>query len=368
MHEMVDILIVDDHVENLVAMEALLEDEHFIIHKALSGNEALGLMLETSFAVVILDVQMPDMNGFETAELMRSHEKTRNIPIIFFTAISTEKQHMFKGYASGAVDYLTKPVEPAILKSKVQIFSELYCQRKIIQNQLRQIEEKNKELEQFAYLASHDLREPLRVITIFLQLLAKHYKDKLDEKANSFIHYAVDGAERMDKLICGLLNYSRVTSGDESFALVDMNEVFREAIANLGAAIHDSGAMVTKDDLPAISGVHTLLVQLLQNLVGNAIKFGKPGIPSEIRVSAVSREREWVFSVRDQGIGIDSKHFERIFAIFQRLHSREEYPGTGIGLALCKRIVERHHGTIWVESIPGEGTTIFFTFPVGNNE
>lgn len=368
MDDKVDILIVDDRPENLVAMEAMLEDEQLSIHKAQSGNEALGLMLETCFALVVLDVQMPDMNGYEAAELMRSHEKTRDVPIIFVTALNKEKQHMSKGYASGAVDYLFKPVEPAILKSKVRIFSELHRQRKIIQTQLRLIEEKNRELEQFAYIASHDLREPLRVVTLYLELLAKRYRGKLDEKADSFIHYAVDGSKRMDKLIKGLLNYSQVSTADETFTPVDTKEVFEEAMSNLSAAVRDSDAAITRDDLPTLSGSHTLLVQLLQNLLANAIKFGKPGIAPEIHVSAERCQQEWIFSVRDKGIGIDPKHSERIFIIFQRLHTLEQYPGTGIGLALCKRIVERHHGRIWFESAPGAGSTFFFTLPVGDGK
>jgi signal transduction histidine kinase len=363
MDDKIDILIVDDRPENLAALEAMLEDEQLNIHKALSGNEALGLMLDTSFSLVILDVQMPDMDGYQTAELMRSHEKTKNIPIIFVTALNTEKQHLSKGYASGAVDYLAKPIEPVVLKSKIRIFGELHRQRKIIQDQLRLIEEKNLELEQFAYMASHDLREPLRVVTLYLELLSRRYRGKLDEKADSFIHHAVSTAARMDKLIKGLLNYSRVATTDESFTSVELNKVFEEAVSNLYAAIRDSGTVISKDDLPTLTGAPTLLLQLLQNLLGNAIKFAKPGIPPEIQVSALRRQQEWVFSVKDKGLGIEPKHFERIFAIFQRLHTHKEYPGTGIGLALCKRIVERHHGRMWLESRPGEGTTFFFTLP-----
>jgi signal transduction histidine kinase len=366
MADKIDILIVDDRPENLVAMASLLEDENLVIHKALSGNEALGMMLETGFAVVILDVQMPVMDGYETAKLMQLNEKTKNIPIIFVTAINKEQQQIYRGYASGAVDYLFKPVEPAILKSKVRIFCELHRQRKTIQDQLRLIERKNKDLEEFASIASHDLREPLRVVTGYLDLIARRYQGQLDEKADTFIHFAVDAVERMDTLITELLNYSRLATSDASFTSVDTNQVFEEAVSNLDVAISDSGAVITRDDLPTLAGAHTLLVQLFQNLLGNAVKFTKPGIAPEVHVSIAEKQRQWVFAVRDKGIGIEPKYFERIFAIFQRLHTREEFAGTGIGLAMCKRIIERHHGRMWLESTPGEGATFFFSLPAGD--
>jgi hypothetical protein len=368
MDDKVDILIVDDLPENLVAMEAMLEDEQLVIHKALSGNEALGLMLERSFAVVVLDVQMPVMDGFETAKLMRTNERTKDVPVIFVTAIDKEKQHIQKGYASGAVDYLFKPIEPVILKSKIRIFCELYRRKKIIEEQLCTIQDKNRELEQFAYMAAHDLREPLRAVTLYLELFAKRYRGQLDDKADSFIHYAVDGAKRMDKLIKGLLHYSRVAVADASFTSVDTSKVFEEAVSNLDVAIRESGAVVTREELPTLTGDHTLLVQLFQNLLSNAVKFGQSGTAPEVRVSAAKKQKEWVFSVSDNGIGIDPKYFDRIFAMFQRLNTRDEYPGSGIGLALCNRIAERHHGRLWVESVPGKGTTFYFTLAEGDKK
>ncbi len=222
----------------------------------------------------------------------------------------------------------------------------------------------NKELEQFAYVASHDLQEPLRMIASYVQLLEKKYKGKLDEKADKYIHFTVDGANRMQKFIEGLLAYSRITRRGAAFVPVDMNAAFDVAVANLAAAIRESRARVTKEDLPPVSGDETQLTQLFQNLIGNATKFKMPDTSPLVHVSAKKESETYVFSVRDNGIGIDSAHADRIFLIFQRLHTQAEYPGTGIGLALCKKIVERHRGRIWVESAPGKGSTFFFTIPV----
>ncbi len=230
----------------------------------------------------------------------------------------------------------------------------------------------NAELEQFAYVASHDLQEPLRMISSYTQLLEQRYESLLDERAKKYIYYAVDGATRMQRLINDLLTFSRVATRARPLATVDAHAALGQALRNLLAAIEESGALVTNDDLPIVYADEPQLVQVFQNLVGNAIKFRSDAAPL-VHVSAERRDERWVFCVRDNGIGIGPQYFERIFVIFQRLHSRQEYPGTGIGLALCKRIVERHNGRIWVESEPGRGSAFFFSLegpPPGevNNE
>ncbi len=229
---------------------------------------------------------------------------------------------------------------------------------------LSELERSNEELEQFAYVASHDLQEPLRMIASYVQLLEQKYKGKLDEKADKYIYFALDGALRMQKLIEDLLTYSRVTTRGAPFGSVDTNGAFTHAVLDLTAAIEESHGAVTKDDLPTVTGDETQFSELFQNLIGNAIKFRRPNTAPLVHVSAKKDKKEWLFSIRDNGIGIEPKYFDRIFQIFQRLHTRAEYPGTGIGLALCKRIVERHGGRIRVESVPGEGTTFFFTIPM----
>jgi light-regulated signal transduction histidine kinase (bacteriophytochrome) len=224
----------------------------------------------------------------------------------------------------------------------------------------------NQELEQFAYVASHDLQEPLRMVASFTQLLAQRYGDKLDRDGREFIGFAVDGATRMKQLIEDLLAYSRVTAKGRPMAVVDTRNSLSLALRNLGAAILESGAEVDYDRLPPVRADGFQIVQLFQNLVGNAIKFRTPGVPPRVHIEAshaAGDPRQWQFRVSDNGIGIEPKHFDRIFAIFQRLHTRREYPGTGIGLALCRRIVESYQGRIWVESEPGKGTAFLFTLP-----
>lgn len=234
-----------------------------------------------------------------------------------------------------------------------------------LQQTLDELERSNRELEQFAYIASHDLQEPLRMVSSYTQLLEKQYKDQLDSRAVEYISFAVEGARRMQALIVDLLKYARVTTRAQAFELVDCNLVLREVISDLKMAIDENGAEIVSHDLPEIYADPTQFRQLIQNLIGNGIKFRSSKNPV-INVSAVQEKSEWVFSVKDNGIGIDQKHFGRIFMLFQRLHEREKYPGNGIGLAVCKKIVERHGGRIWVESETSKGTSMFFTMPIKN--
>jgi signal transduction histidine kinase len=227
---------------------------------------------------------------------------------------------------------------------------------------LAELKRSNADLQQFAYVASHDLQEPLRMVSSYTQLLAQRYENALDEKAKKYIHYAVDGATRMQHLIQDLLAYSRVTTQGEKIAITDSQQALASAITSLTAAIAETGAGITHDPLPTVRADAMQLTQIFQNLIGNAIKF-HGGTAPRIHISALKDGGWWRFSIADNGIGIDAKYTDKIFVVFQRLHTRSEYPGTGIGLSLCKRIVERHGGNIWFESQPGCGTTFYFTLP-----
>jgi PAS domain S-box-containing protein len=229
-----------------------------------------------------------------------------------------------------------------------------------LRGMMEDLDRSNKDLQQFASIASHDLQEPLRMVGSYAQLLAKRYESRLDEKAKEYIAYVVEGAVRMQRLVNDLLTYSRVGTHGNPMEARDSHVILGEAIMNLAILIEESKAIVTVDALPIVCADASQLVQVFQNLLANAIKFRSEEIP-RIHVFARDAGHEWVFSVRDNGIGIDRQYAERIFVIFQRLHTREEYPGSGIGLAVCKRIVERHGGRIWLESEPGKGSTFFFT-------
>jgi signal transduction histidine kinase len=232
-----------------------------------------------------------------------------------------------------------------------------------LERKAQELTRSNAELEQFAYVASHDLQEPLRMISSYTQLLLRRYGDRLDSEAKEFMDFVVDGATRMKQLIEDLLAYSRVGTHGKEFRPTECEAVLKKALANLTAAIEASGAAVTHDPLPTVDADAVQLAQLLQNLIGNALKFKGAETP-RIHVGVTQQADGWEFAVRDNGIGIDPQYFDRIFMVFQRLHGKGEYPGTGIGLAICKKVVDRHGGRIRVESQPGHGATFYFTLPL----
>jgi len=396
----VKILLVDDKVENLVALEAVLDGLGQQLIKAQSGKAALRACLEHDFAAILLDVKMPDMDGFETAAMIREREQSKDTPIIFLTALKSE-EHLFRGYYMGAVDYLYKPIVPEVLRSKVAVFVDLCRKNTILQKNRDALEQKNtqlqqeitermraeadvrrlnselerrveertrklsrmnEELRQFAYVASHDLQEPLRTVASYAQLLARRYRGRLDKDADDFIGYMVGGVTRMHTLLNDMLAYSRVTeSKDRPLAPANLNAVVQSSLMNLDLTINENNAVVELGDLPTVSGDEIQLSQVFQNLIGNAIKY-KSSEPPKISITAVEGAEEWTICVADNGIGVDPQYSERIFGIFKRLHGRE-LPGTGMGLAICKRIIERHNGRIWVEPRAGGGSKFCFTLP-----
>ncbi len=373
----VSILLVDDNPHKVLALESVLAPLGQQIVTARSGEEALRHLLAEDFAVILLDVNMPGMSGFEVAAMLRRRPRCQHTPILFLSAVNTSEAYAFKGYELGAVDYISTPV-PEILRAKVKVFVELYEKTAEIHRQAEamrrlnaelehrvadrtaELQRSNEALQQFAYVTSHDLQEPLRAISSYVQLLAERCQDKLDTDDRECMQFVVDGAERMRQLIQALLAYTRVGSKDLDLVPTDLETVLACTLRNLQAALTEAAVEVTHEPLPTITADETQLGLLLQNLIGNAIKFRRGGRPT-VHLAAHRDGPHWRVAVRDNGIGLDPQHSERIFQIFQRLHTRSEYPGTGIGLAICKKIVERHGGRIWVESTPGEGATFFFT-------
>ena len=242
--------------------------------------------------------------------------------------------------------------------------NELAFQNQEKEKRAKELINANNDLQQFAFVASHDLQEPLRMISSYTQLLERKYKDKLDQDANDYIHFAVDGSVRMQKLLINLLEFSRVSTHAKIFEHVDTKTIVEQAISNLHQLITGSSALVTSDDLPVIKADEAQIVRVFQNLIENAIKFQRKTELPKIHITCTKQDEMHQFSVADNGIGIEKQYQDKVFIIFQRLHSVKDYPGTGIGLSICKRIVERHGGTMWFESVVNEGTTFYFTIPV----
>lgn len=269
------------------------------------------------------------------------------------------------------IELMLSPLESAEGILVTAAIRDITMRKKAEAHLLHKVEElnrSNEELGQFAYIASHDLQEPLRMVASYTQLLSRRYKGKLDTDADDFIAFAVDGASRMQRLIQDLLAYSRV--GTKAMELLDTSseEALQQALKNLRGAVEESGAVVTHDALPSVRADPRQLIQLFQNLVGNAVKYQDPGVPRVHIAATKTSGKKWIFSVQDNGLGIDAQYFEKIFGMFQRLHKREEFAGTGVGLAICKKIVERHGSSIWVESRPGEGSTFRFALPASETK
>lgn len=363
------VLLVDDDRASLLALDAVLADLAIETVSVDSGRAALRQMLDRDFALVVLDVGMPDLDGFAAAKLIRARPRSRATPIIFLTG-RREDEALYRAYDLGAVDYLLKPVVPAVLRSKVLAFVELNRKTETIRRQVEalaavrdQLERSQADLAQFASIAAHDLKEPLRTISSFLQLLAEHLGDGLDESSRRYLRFALDGARRLQALIEDLLAYARLGAAGPARDVVSLQAVLATVLSKMGAAIESSRAMISVGPLPEVSGSAGRLEQLMQNLLENALKFTPPGASPQVEIACRWEERTWHCWVRDHGIGFDGKHADRIFVPFQRLHTAAEYGGTGIGLALCKRIVELHGGRIWAEGTPGQGATIHFTLP-----
>jgi len=326
---------------------------------AQTGEEFTDLVRKNLYDVILADYKLPNWNGMESVAVLR--QEGLDIPVILVSGALGE-QTAVECIKQGAADYVLKDHLARLPESVRRAMRE----RKLREDHRQAQEElarSNRDLEQFAYVASHDLQEPLRMVATYTQLLAERYQGKLDSDADKYIHYAVDGALRMQKLVQDLLAFSRVGRQGLALESTDSNAVLQVALQNLEAAIQESGAIVEHAQLPAVVADSSQLVQVFQNLIGNAIKFCGSE-PPLIEVAVLEKGKEWIFSVADNGIGIAAEQVENVFVLFRRLHTRAEYSGNGIGLSICKKIIEQHGGRIWVESEPDHGSIFYFTIPI----
>ena len=409
----VKILVVDDREDNLLSIETILERDGYTIEKALSGRAALKILLsQHDFTLILMDVQMPDMNGFETASLIYERDKLKHIPIIFITAHNQDEEFMFKGYKMGAVDFIYKPINPELLRFKVSVFAELYRknhqllvherelkavnkdlqkeieERRATEEKIKQLNRQlidnntelkaiNEELDRFAYVASHDLQEPLRKIMLFSDKLLLKMKQNADSEMNNALERIIRSAERMQSLINDLLKLSRHTHTDDDFESTDLNDILHEVMSDLEAELLRRGGTINIGQLPTIWAVPSQVQQLFQNLISNSLKFCRHDCIPHINISCekvkgfqlqnYSEEQYeknfYRITVSDNGIGFDPKYADDIFVVFKRLHSYHEFEGTGIGLSICKKIVEKHKGYISASGELGKGATFVVVFP-----
>ena len=375
------VLLVDDRPDNLLALRAVLDPLGLDLVEASSGEEALRHLLGGEFSLIVLDVQMPVLDGFETARLIKGRERTRYVPIIFLTAISGQPEHYLRGYQSGAVDYVYKPFEPEILRAKVSVFAELWTRGATIERQREELaarlseldhanaalarqavelERSNAALDRFASVASHEIREPLHTLAGLLDILDDRHRAELDQEGRLLLERAVAGTERARSIVGSLLDYARASTEDLEREPVPLSEVLADAQVELKDELEDAGAVVTSGVLPTVSGDRRQLAMLFANLLDNAVRF-RGTDPPEVRVWGDRGQRGWRVAVADNGRGVDPADLPRIFTLFSRpTPGADGRPGAGLGLAVCRRIVERHGGLIWAEPGEGGGTTVFF--------
>lgn len=409
----IKLLVVDDREDNLFSIETILEKDGYKIKTANSGRAALRTLLkEDDFTLILMDVQMPDLNGFETATLIYERDKLKHIPIIFITANDHGEDSVFKGYQMGGVDYIYKPINPELLRAKVAVFAELFRKNHMLRSQeqkvaaanrllekeiqdrilseekvkelnkqllenINQLKATNEELERFAYVASHDLQEPLRKIILFSDQLAIKYRSILKEEGCTSLERIMKASERMQMLIKNILSFSRSSTNTGTFEHTNLNLLLDGLISDLEVSIQQKNAIIDIGQLPTLYISPDQFRQLFQNLIINALKFSRQHEPPVIHIYAekvkgmdikgIGNELYdsdyYTIYVKDNGIGFEQKYADEIFTLFKRLNSFDKYEGTGIGLSICKKIVEQHKGFISATSKIDSGTTFAVTLP-----
>jgi two-component system, sensor histidine kinase and response regulator len=358
-----DILIVDDTPDNLRLLSAMLTNQGFEVRKALSGQRAIYSAQADPPNLILLDIKMPEMDGYEVCRRLKADSYTREVPIIFISALDDAIDKV-QAFAAGGIDYVTKPFQEAEVLARIE--NQLRIQR--LQQQLveqnAELVRSNRELEQFAYVVSHDLQQPLQSVTGFVKLILLQSQDNLDDTAYDYLNRIHDAGSRMQRLIQDLLSYAQMGKQNLEFAPIDSHQILQQALENLQGAIAEKQANLIYDRLPVVMGNETQLIQLFQNLISNAIKFVDANTQPQIKIAVTQQHQHWLFEIHDNGIGIELQDIDQIFEIFQRTSVSKQYPGTGIGLATCKKIVENHKGRIWVDSQLKVGTSFYFTLGI----
>ena len=373
---------VDDNEPARYARSRLLKQAGFVVHDAATGGNALRLITEVQPDLVLLDVNPPDINGIEVCRRIKKQQESAAVIVIQISASAISPPQATEALNTGADSYLIEPVDPDVLVATIRAFLRLRAAERALATANQELSEKNEELlqvnralrrsnedlEHFAYIASHDLQEPLRTISTHLQLLERTTATRLNESERELFSFAVDGAQRMSMLIRDVLAYSQIGRGPSLSKPTSLDEAVAWALENLSDSMAACDAVVVAGNLPVVSGDVSQLGQVFQNLIGNAIKYRSPGCPVRVNITAERDSAgDWLIRVRDNGIGIAQDQIEKVFRPFKRLHGTE-IPGTGIGLALCRRIIEGHGGRIWAESSEREGTTFLFTLkPAGGS-
>jgi two-component system sensor histidine kinase/response regulator len=359
----ISILVVDDDLETLLALESVLVSPDRNVIKAISGRQALQVLSQENIAVIVLDIHMPGMDGFEIAEALRQREKKHHIPIIFLTGYRPAITQAMRGYQIGAVDYLFKPVEPEILKAKVSAFVDLQRKTEEVKERQEQAEHANRELEAFSFSVSHDLRTPLRNIEGFIDLLLYRDSSRADETSTRYLKSMQQSAQEMSSLIDDLLESSRMSRAAISLSRVNLDQLVRETIVDLSQDLAGRFVEWKIDPLPEAVADRAMLHRVLVNYLTNAIKYTRKCERAEIHIGSIPDEKETIIFVRDNGVGFDMKSVDRLFRVFERLHKTEDFEGTGIGLASARRIIQRYGGRTWAEGKVNQGATFYFSLP-----
>jgi len=365
-----NILLVDDRADQLLVMKVALESLQENIVTALSGREALRQLEAQQFAVILLDIRMPDMDGFETATLMRRRQASKDTPLIFVTAYGQSDFDLPRCYALGAVDYIQTPIVPEILRTKVGVFVELYKKTRQVEHQadelrqrLQELSNSNRELEAFSYSLSHDLRAPLRAIHNFTSIILEDHGERLGADANQLLERSLNAAKRMERLLHGLLALGRVSRREMRLSLIDVESLLREIISDRPEWQPPNAQIEIETSLLSMRGDEASLTQCLTNLLSNAVKFVAPGIVPKVRIYSQALGDQARLWIEDNGIGIPSEAHRKIFETFQRMPHAGDYEGEGIGLTIVHRAVERMGGRVGLESEPGKGSRFWIELP-----